>query len=114
MFYLVYFQDSILKAIPELAEVAPVRYPALLETAQQSAFNSQRRHWWAVASGVINILAFAAFMYDSELFGALPMLTLSFLLQLLADHLYLRTLRPAVLSLLDQEQGSPMVIPKNA
>ncbi|MBR7777559.1 hypothetical protein [Undibacterium rugosum] len=114
MIYHGYLYDSIIRAIPELAEVAPTQYPALLEAAQQSAFNSQRRHWWAVASGVINILAFAAFMYDSELFGALSMLTLSFLLQLLADHIYLRTLRPAVLSLLDQEQGSPMVIPKNA
>lgn len=114
MIYHGYLYDSILRAIPELAEVAPTRYPALLEAAQQSAFNSQRRHWWAVASGAIYILAFVAFMYDSELFGALSMLTLSFLLQFLADYLYLRTLRPAVLALLDQDGGSPMAIPKNA
>lgn len=106
MIYHGYLYDSILRAIPELAEVAPKRYPALLEAAQQTAFNSQRRHWWAVASGAIYILAFVAFMYDSKTFGALTMVTLSFLLQFLADYLYLRTLRPAVLALLDKEQLS--------
>ncbi|MBC3933855.1 hypothetical protein H8K47_00650 [Undibacterium sp. CY7W] len=104
MIYHGYLYDSIIRAIPELAEVAPTQYPALLEAAQQTAFNSQRRHWRAVASGAIYILAFVAFTYDSELFGALFMVTLSFLLQLLADYIYLRTLRPAVLALLDHEQ----------
>lgn len=114
MIYNRYLNDSILKAIPELIEIAPQRYQALLEAAEQSAFHSQRRHWRAVASGAIYILAFVAFMYDSQTFGLLTMVTLGFSLQLLADHLYLRTLRPAVLALLDQEQYTSLVMPKNA
>lgn len=109
-----FFCESLLKAIPELREIAPARYPALLKAAEQSAFNSQRRHWRAVASGVIYILAFVVYMYDPATFGLLSMIMLSLLLQLLADHIYLRTLRPAVLALLDQEQRTSLVMPKNA
>lgn len=91
--------DMLLAAVPELADIAPRNYPAMLAQAQQTA---GMRYWPAVLAGLC-FLAFWGLMMN-HYYQSLPLLVL---LYLGGDYLYCRALRPALLAqLAAAEQAS--------